>query len=398
MSIKTTYVIIRKTVNVGCSDHRHNMYSSSSESTQGSSLIVETDDLEIKTVSRIEKNNDIFAVAPAIPMQIIKPLSSEAGNIKGINDVSWGIKAICADSSPYTGKGIIVSVLDTGIDISHPAFSETNIEQKNFTSGSNHDIDGHGTHCAGTIFGKNIDGIRIGIAPGIEKALIGKVIGPSGSNSNILAEAILWASSNGANVISMSLGFDFPSYVSALEARGIPNKLAISMGLDGYRLNLRLFDRLSSFISARSFFQKPIVLIAAAGNESERNTTPSYELSVCSPAVAEGIVSVAAISNGPFGFEIASFSNAGAKIAGPGVDILSAKLGGGLLALSGTSMAAPHVAGTAALWADKMRSSGNFNGKELINDYLIGTASKTKMKAGYSHADIGAGIVQAPQQ
>jgi len=58
-----------------------------------------------------------------------------------------------ADSSPFTGDGIVVAVLDTGIDASHPALSGVEIVEYDVMGDSNGDQNGHGTHCAGTIFG-----------------------------------------------------------------------------------------------------------------------------------------------------------------------------------------------------------------------------------------------------
>jgi subtilisin family serine protease len=79
-----------------------------------------------------------------------------------------------ADTSPFSGDGIVVAVLDTGIDASHPAFEGVDIVQKDFTGEGVGDQHGHGTHCAGTIFGRTSEGTRIGVAPGVKKALIGK--------------------------------------------------------------------------------------------------------------------------------------------------------------------------------------------------------------------------------
>ena len=82
-----------------------------------------------------------------------------------------------ADTSSCTGNGIVVAVLDTGIDASHPAFAGVEVIQKDFTGEGDGDQHGHGTHCAGTIFGRNVNGTRIGVAMGVKKALIGKVLG-----------------------------------------------------------------------------------------------------------------------------------------------------------------------------------------------------------------------------
>jgi subtilisin family serine protease len=108
------------------------------------------------------------------------------------------------------------------------------------------------------------------------------------------------------------------------------------------------------------------------------------------------MVSVAAIGPDREGFTIASFSNHGARLAGPGVDILSAKASGGLTTMSGTSMATPHVAGIAALWAEKLLKSGQFS-QQRFTDRVVGSAVTDRLTPGFSQADVGNGVVQAPQ-
>ena len=130
-----------------------------------------------------------------------------------------------------------------------------------------HDIDGHGTHCAGTIFGRDVDGRRIGIATGVQKALIGKVLGKGGGSTDQLVEAINWARDNGADIISMSLGLDFVGYQKELMKERVPSEVATSMALAGYRANVQTFDRLSK-LYVESDAIRSVVLVAAAGNES----------------------------------------------------------------------------------------------------------------------------------
>ena len=101
------------------------------------------------------------------------------------------------------------------------------ILQKNFTQEEDDDNHGHGTHCAGTIFGREVDNQRIGVAPGVNTALIGKVLGTGGGSSATLASAINWAADKGAHVISMSLGIDFPGFVDL----GLISRKAILLSL-----------------------------------------------------------------------------------------------------------------------------------------------------------------------
>lgn len=361
---------------------------------------VEVDDLSKRSALNLAQKRDVEAIAPVIPMKLIAPVSialdeTDDAPVEAAESMAWGVKAVGADTSPFDGEGVVMAVLDTGIDASHAAFAGVNIVQKNFTTESDDDINGHGTHCAGTILGRDVDGTRIGVAPGINKLLIGKVLGDGGGGSDQIVQAIQWAISNGANVISMSLGIDFPGFVKELETEGLPTEMATSMALEGYRANVRLFERLAAFISAQGAFMQSTLLIAAAGNESRRQINPRFEIAVSPPAVAEGIVSVAAVGKTQQGFSIAPFSNVGASVSAPGVNIISAKNGGGLVSSNGTSMAAPHVAGVAALWAQKLSTSGD-NPNLLVNR-LIGNATTVGMKPGFDTAGIGAGMVRAPQ-
>lgn len=360
-------------------------------------MTVETDDSPSRSVlNALQSDPTVLGFAPAMPMKLIDPFEADAAPTAA---VTWGVKAVGADSSPYTGAGVVVSVLDTGINTTHPAFAGVDLVTKDFTgAGSAEDDNGHGTHCAGTIFGRDLDGQRIGVARGVQKALIGKVLGgPNGGGSDTLATAMLWAADNGAHVISMSLGMDFPGWVEELvKVNGLAIPAATSIALEGYRANVRLFEQLANLLNARASIAQTTIIVAAAGNESERTGQPAYEINVAPPAAAYGITSVAALADGgSSGLTVAPFSNTMATVAGPGVGVFSAWLNGGTKTISGTSMATPHVAGVTALWAERLLAQGPLS-PVLLQSKLIGSGTFTPLKAGTDPVDVGAGLVQAP--
>lgn len=356
---------------------------------------VEIDELEPRRAASLAQSRGI-SVAPVIPMKLIAPLAEGVTAEPAAAGPTWGVKAVGADTSPFNGDGIVVAILDTGIDAAHAAFAGVELVKRNFTTEADVDLHGHGTHCAGTVFGRNVAGTRIGVAPGVKKAFIGKVLGAGGGSSDQIVQAIQWAVNGGANVISMSLGIDFPGFVKELQDEGFPPELATSVALEGYRANIILFERLASFTLALGGFGTTALMVAAAGNESQRDVNADFEIAVSPPAVADGIVSVAALGSTPTGFTVASFSNTGARLSGPGVNIQSAKRGGGLTAMSGTSMATPHVAGVAALWAQKLKAEGQLSGR-LLAESLVANSTRTGLRAGFDPGDIGAGMVQAPR-
>jgi subtilisin family serine protease len=359
---------------------------------------VEVDALSHADLPRLTREADVVAVAPAIPMKLIHPFEAPTPPGAAAAAGTWGVRAVKADSSPFTGNGITVAVLDTGIDAQHPAFAGVTLVQQDFTGDGNGDGQGHGTHCAGTVFGRDVNGTRIGVAPGVTRALIGKVLNNQGSgSSDQIARGIQWAVENGANVISMSIGMDFPGFVAELQGQGYPPDLATSIALEGYRLNVQLFERLAAMVRTQTAMaQQATLIVAAAGNESKREQNPDYEISVAPPAIAEGIVSVGALGESPQGWGVADFSNTGANISGPGVGVLSARVGGGLRSLSGTSMATPHVAGVAVLWAEKLKSNGTLTGLSLLAR-VISSGVTEGLKPGTQTADVGNGMVSAPQ-
>ncbi|SHG40388.1 S8 family serine peptidase [Massilia sp. CF038] len=359
-------------------------------------LAAESRDIDRRSIPFLTRDSGVIAVAPAVPMRLVSPFDTSDVPVAA-QTVTWGVHAVAADTSPFTGEGIVVAVIDTGIDSGHPAFAGVDLVQRDFTGEGNGDQHGHGTHCAGTIFGRAVNGTRIGVAPGVNRALIGKVLDSGGGgSSDHIVEAILWAVEEGAHIISMSIGMDFGGYVKQLIDGGMPAELATSRALEGYRTNTRLFDSLSEHVRARGLQTHPTLIIAAAGNESRRDQDPDFEVAVSPPAIAEGVVSVAALGESPAGYDTAPFSNTGANVSAPGVAIVSAKLGGGLQTMSGTSMATPHVAGVAALWAQQLAERNALNVFNLIGR-LAGSATSNHLKQGFDPFDVGAGLVQCPQ-
>ena len=360
----------------------------------------ETLKVEETTLTRSGRNdlrNDprVRAIAPPMPMKLIEPTETRDIKSAEASETTWGVEAVGALDSSFDGGGISVAVLDTGIDPNHPAFAGVELIRRNFTAEGDDDQNGHGTHCAGIIFGKNVGGKRIGIALNVKRALIGKVVGQGGGSSATIAKAIQWAVNEGAHVISMSLGIDFPGYVESLvKQHNLKIPPATSMALEAYRANINLFTELASFVRAQSVFSQGTVIVAASGNESVR---PEYEIAVAPPAAATGIISVGALQKTENGLSVASFSNNQADIAAPGVGVISAIPGGGLASKSGTSMATPHVAGVAALWAQRqLKQAGTVDGQRLAAQ-LIASGTMEGLSRDAEAEDVGAGIVRAPK-
>lgn len=355
---------------------------------------VDVENLTPNQVGALARDPAVAAIAPVMPVRLIMPFEADAG---AAPSTAWGVSAVRADESPFTGAGVTVAVLDTGIEAGHAAFAGVEIVEQDFSGSGNGDRQGHGTHCAGTICGRDVDGTRIGVARGVGRLLIGKVLGDDGSgDSDMIFRGIQWALQGNADVISMSLGFDFPGLVQRLVGQGWPADLATSVALEAYRGNLRMFDALMEMVEARVAFGQGTILVAAAGNESRRDQNPDHEIAVSIPAAAQGVVSVGALSENAGGLAVAPFSNTFPQVSAPGVGVISARLGGGLKALSGTSMATPHVAGVTALWWEALRQvPGNATSLSVLSRLLASTRS-TVFAAGTDPADRGMGIVTAP--
>ena len=192
----------------------------------------------------------------------------------------------------------------------------------------------------------------------------------------------------------MSLGIDYPGAVKRIvNEQGLEIEPATSIALEAYRANINLFTQLTRYVQAQGPFGQGTIIVAASGNESRR---PGYEVAVAPPAAGTGVISVGALQQGDSSLSVADFSNDQVNISAPGVDVLSAWIGGKLQRIDGTSMATPHVAGVAALWAQKQLQERGSVDNQLLTSRLISSGSMQPLSTESKPEDVGSGIVQAP--
>jgi len=257
--------------------------------------------------------------------------------------LTWNIDRVDADLSwaISTGDSVKVGVIDTGIDLKHPDL------KANIKGGYNainplkspNDDNGHGTHVAGIIAALDNDIGIIGVGPQIDLYAI-KVLNANGSGylSDVI-EGLDWAVNNGMQVVNMSLGTsqDVPSFHEAI-------------------INV---------------YNAGVTIVAAAGNTGG---------SVVYPAAYPEVIAVSATDQNN---QIASFSSRGPEIdlSAPGVSIYSTYKNQSYATLSGTSMAAPHVTGAAALIIDTKKCDLNLDN--------ICTPAEVKQRLEQTALDLG---------
>ncbi|MGW7197925.1 S8 family serine peptidase [Streptomyces chryseus] len=278
------------------------------------------------------------------------------------HQMTWGLQATRANWSLMTGRDVKIAVLDTGVDTDHQDLINCIEEAASFVPGQSvEDGNGHGTHCIGTAASPAENG-RYGVA--IEsRVLAGKVLNNRGrgSDGQILA-GMAWAVAQGAKVISMSLGGP------------------VEPG--------ELFPQTYENVAKRAL-QHGVVIVAAAGNESER---PGFVAPVGRPANCPSILSVGALGKdlATASFSCGGINGAGGQvdIAAPGVEIWSAAPDDTYQTLDGTSMATPHVAGVLALLAEAHPGASATD----LKARLLSMAHPLPQPA----RDVGAGLLQAP--
>ena len=333
--------------------------------------VVNTDPRDRARAARIrtaaaENADRILAVEPERRVAAYAARRNAAAPSGSETETTWGLQATGVVSSPFSGKGVKVAVLDTGFDLKHPDFPSRSITVKSFVAGAKpQDGHGHGTHCIGTACGPKepFRPPRYGVA--WESAILaGKVLDDQGGGADggILA-GLEWALAHGVRVVSMSLGAEVALNDPYSEVFEVVGQRALAAGT---------------------------LIIAAAGNESDRRS--GWLAPVGHPANCPSILAVGAVDAK---LQVGNFSNRGLNprggqvdLVGPGVDVLSTfPMPTRTRRLSGTSMATPHVAGIAALWAE---AHPNATATEL---WTLLTQHARRLPQLSS--DVGAGLVQA---
>lgn len=249
-------------------------------------------------VLRVDEDVIVEALAKPTPVQPAEVLPWGVNRIDA--DLVWGVT---------TADPTKVAIVDTGIDVKHPDLKDNlkgGVSTVGYTT-SYKDDNGHGTHVAGIAAAIDNEIGVIGVGPQIDLYAV-KVLDRRGSGwlSDVI-EGLDWAIQNGMEVVNMSLGTssDVQSFKDAVQK-----------------------------VNAAG-----IVQVAAAGNNGG---------AVIYPAAYPEVIAVSATDSTD---TIASWSSRGPEIdlAAPGVNIYSTYKGSTYKTLSGTSMAAPHVTGTAAL-------------------------------------------------
>jgi subtilisin family serine protease len=277
----------------------------------------------------------------------------------------------------YDGQGVTVAVLDTGVDATHPDLAGVVTETRNFTtSPSTADAVGHGTHVAATVAGSGAasDGSRAGVAKGAT-VMVGKVLGDNGTGQQSwVLDGMEWAAGSGASVVNMSLG---------------------AGPTDGTDPISEAVDTLTE--------QTGTLFVVSAGNDGEEGG-----FTVGTPGAATAALTVGAVDRDA---SLAEFSSRGPRlgdfavkpdITAPGVGIVAARADGTSMgnpvdasytAASGTSMAAPHVAGAAAILAQRHPdwTAGR------LKDALVSTAEPadlTVFEQGGGRVDVARALAQ----
>ncbi|MCC3380052.1 S8 family peptidase [Paenibacillus farraposensis] len=266
----------------------------------------------------------------------------------------WNLPATETNRGWGLGKGsknVVVAVVDTGVDLDHPDLKGQILSGHNVVKPSEKPYDdvGHGTHVAGIISALVNNGEGVAGMTWYNKVMPVKVLDQSGSGTTYsVAEGIIWAADHGAKVINLSLG--------------------------NYAQAEFLHDAI------KYAYDKDVVLVAATGNDNTER--PGY------PAAYPEVFAVSATDSS---MHRASFSNYGdyVDVMAPGASIASTYPGNRYAALSGTSMASPHVSALAALVRSVNPDLTNKEVMDLMRSNVIDLGAPGHDKYfGYGQIDV----------
>ncbi len=315
----------------------------------------------VSLVKILATHPDVVKIFENFRVEVIRPVERESIEPDQLVS-SWGIFKIRSNevwSLGYTGEGIRIAVLDTGVDITHPALAGKMLTLDpsspyypggwmEFDASGNpvlsmpHDTDGHGTHTSGTALGGDTSEILIGVAPGAT-LMHGLVLpGGGGTFAQVLA-GMQWAVEPFYLVGGTPVPTGLPAHV-----------VSMSFGANEYYGN-DLLPAIENMLLAN------IIPVASIGNSGpETSGNPGNIWGVFGIGATDINDNVASWSSGkvvswpsppptwPF-FDMYPSTYVKPDLSAPGVSITSSVPGGGYEAWSGTSMAAPHVSGLVAL-------------------------------------------------
>jgi subtilisin family serine protease len=291
--------------------------------------VVLPDDMSVPQAEKFLKGKEEVADTVRNAPVFLEPLPDNRTAARGTAVGSSALNMISAlESETFrNGAGILVAVLDTGVDVDHPCLRGQTVAGYDFVNDMAYqkDLNGHGTACASLIAGLGGENIA-GAAPKA-KILPVKVMDDQGKSDGFsVAQGIVYAVQKGANIINLSLGTT--SETNLLDE-------ALNYAMDHNCL-----------------------VVAASGNEGKEGE--NY------PASLDGVLCVGAVDGGKWK---ASFSNYGPKVdlAAPGVLVAAAAPGAATVLMSGTSSAAPIVSGAAAsLWSENPNWSAEAVAEKLM--------------------------------
>lgn len=315
-------------------------------------LVVLVDDDEAAEVQALaDSRAGIVRIDDDLDIHLVSGLGAMSWKPAFKEEMPWGVARLNLGDLPYTGKGVKVAVLDTGIDTSHPDLRPVANAGISVIDGvrSSADDNGHGTHVAGTIGAQRNGYGVVGVAPGVQLYPV-KVLDDKGSGklSNLIA-GMDWCVQNQIRIMNLSLS-------SSKENQTFRDAI----------------------IKAR---KAGITMVCAAGNSGPAPNTIGY------PARYLETVSVAAMDENN---AVADFSSRGREVAliAPGVNIMSTWPRRRFRSNSGTSMASPHVTGVVALMLEADPSLTPSDIKAVLQ------ATAIRLKDASSDAQ-GAGFVNA---